>query len=84
MPIEQARAPTLEIARVLFVNIVTYSKLPMDSRGEYLQTLQNRVSAMPEFERTKSDDRLLRLPTDDGMALVSLPIPGPPSAVRWN
>jgi eukaryotic-like serine/threonine-protein kinase len=61
---------TLEIAHVLFTDIVGYSKLPMDQQEQLLTELQNAVRATAEFVRAEAADELIRLPTGDGMALV--------------
>src|SRR3984893_13838833 len=61
---------TLEIAHVLFTDIVGYSKLPMDEQERLLMRLQEAVRQTSEFARAEADDELIRLPTGDGMALV--------------
>jgi tetratricopeptide (TPR) repeat protein/class 3 adenylate cyclase len=61
---------TLEIAHVLFTDIVGYSKLPMEEQEQLLMKLQETVRQTPEFARAQADDQLIRLPTGDGMALV--------------
>src|SRR3984957_10579941 len=61
---------TLEIAHVLFTDIVGYSKLPMDKQGQLLMILQNAVRETPEFMRAEASAELICLPTGDGMALV--------------
>ncbi len=60
----------LEIAHVLFTDIVGYSKLPMDQQTATLQKLNQLVRATREFRRAEASDQLIRLPTGDGMALV--------------
>ena len=60
----------LEIAHVLFTDIVGYSKLPMDQQTATLQRLNQIVRATGEFRRAEAGDQLIRLPTGDGMALV--------------
>ena len=62
--------PGLEMAHVLFMDIVSYSTLPMDHQQRVLHELQEAVRSTPEFVRAQSKDHLLRLPTGDGMALV--------------
>jgi tetratricopeptide (TPR) repeat protein/class 3 adenylate cyclase len=62
--------PGLEMAHVLFMDIVAYSTLPMDHQRRVLHELQEAVRSTPEFVRAQSEDHLLRLPTGDGMALV--------------
>jgi serine/threonine protein kinase len=70
LSVEQSQAPPLEIAHVLFMDIVAYSTLPMDQQRHSLRELQNTVSKTSEFIRAKSTDQLISLPTGDGMALV--------------
>ncbi|MBA3320401.1 MAG: AAA-like domain-containing protein [Pyrinomonadaceae bacterium] len=60
----------LEIAHVLFTDIVGYSKLPMDQQTSRLQELNRIVRETEEFRRAEAADQLIRLPTGDGMALV--------------
>ncbi|MFI5107672.1 MAG: protein kinase [Terriglobales bacterium] len=61
---------TLEIAHVLFMDIVGYSRLPMDQQEKALQRLQELVRGTGEFGSAQSADELIVLPTGDGMALV--------------
>jgi len=71
MDIRESRpAPPLEMAHVLFMDIVAYSTLPMDYQHRMLHELQEAVRETREFIRAQSEDQLLRLPTGDGMALV--------------
>lgn len=60
------------MAHVLFMDIVGYSKLPMAGQRLALQQLQDLVRGTREFGRAESAERLLSLPTGDGMALVFL------------
>jgi tetratricopeptide (TPR) repeat protein len=60
----------LEMAHVLFMDIVGYSKLPMDHQEVVLRTLQTVVSATPEFLQGQVSKEMIKLPTGDGMALV--------------
>jgi eukaryotic-like serine/threonine-protein kinase len=62
--------PCLEMAHVLFVDIVAYSTLPMDRQQRLLADLQELVRGTAEFVRAEAEDQLIRLPTGDGMALV--------------
>jgi eukaryotic-like serine/threonine-protein kinase len=61
---------TLEIAHVLFMDIVAYSQLPMDEQTRLIEKLQQIVRSTAEFSRALKRRQLLRLPTGDGMALV--------------
>ena len=72
-------AHKLEIAHVLFMDMVAYSSLPMDQQREFIWHLQEIVRALPEYRQALSTDELISLPTGDGMALAffgdpSLPI----------
>ena len=67
---DQSVVPTLEFAHVLFIDIVEFSKLPMDDQQKTMRQLQRAVRATPEFIRAQAADELTRLPTGDGMALV--------------
>ena len=60
----------LEMAHVLFMDIVSFSTLPMDQQESILCELQAEVSNTPEFAHAQAGDQLIRLPTGDGMALV--------------
>ena len=62
----------LEMAHVLFTDIVAYSRLPMDQQHQALRHLQEAIRETKEFARAQSGDQLIRLPTGDGMALVFL------------
>jgi class 3 adenylate cyclase len=61
---------TLEMAHVLFTDIVAYSQLPMDTQEQTLRQLQDIVRGTTEFSRAQGVGQLIILPTGDGMALV--------------
>jgi class 3 adenylate cyclase len=61
---------SLEIAHVLFMDIVSYSTMPMDEQRRMLSNLQELVRNNSEFAHAQAEDQLIRLPTGDGMALV--------------
>jgi eukaryotic-like serine/threonine-protein kinase len=67
---ETRQTSKLEMAHVLFMDIVGYSKLPMDHQEAVLHTLQGLVSATPQFLQAQASQEIIRLPTGDGMALV--------------
>jgi TolB-like protein/Flp pilus assembly protein TadD len=60
----------LEIAHVLFMDIVGYSKLLTDQQRELLNELNKIVRETPQFKQAEAAGKLIRLPTGDGMALV--------------
>src|SRR5262245_10314608 len=63
-------ASPVEVAHVLFLDIVGYSKLSMELQRKLLKQLQETVRATPDFCRARSANKLISLPTGDGMALV--------------
>jgi class 3 adenylate cyclase len=69
-PSDSPSIRTLEMAHILFTDIVAYSRLPMDRQEQALLRLQEAVRATQEFKRAQISDQLIRLPTGDGMALV--------------
>jgi len=68
-PVGESHAQ-LEIAHVLFMDIVAYSRLPMEQQTRLSVELQSLVRDSVEFQRAEQHDQLLRLPTGDGMALI--------------
>ncbi len=70
MGLDQGQTPILEIAHVLFMDIVGYSKLPMDQQRHLVRELQKTVRGTSEFVRAQATGKLISLPTGDGMALV--------------
>src|SRR5437762_1538967 len=62
----------LEIAHVLFMDIVGYSKLLINEQAELLQELNRIVRNTSQFRNAEAVGELIRLPTGDGMALVFL------------
>jgi eukaryotic-like serine/threonine-protein kinase len=70
LEVSPAQAPPLEIAHVLFLDIVAYSRLLMDQQQRVIRDLQEAVRATQECQRALGLDQLILLPTGDGMALV--------------
>jgi TolB-like protein/class 3 adenylate cyclase/Tfp pilus assembly protein PilF len=68
----------LEIAHVLFIDIVGYSKLLIDEQRDYLHTLNEVVRETESFCAADAAGKLTRLPTGDGMALVFATTPDAP------
>lgn len=68
-----------EMAHVLFLDIVAYSRLPMEQQAGVLHRLQELVRQTPEFPRAQKTHRLITLPTGDGMALVFFNDPEAPA-----
>ena len=67
-----------EIAHVLFLDIVGYSKLLIDQQHGQIDTLNRIVRATQEFQTADAAGRLIKIPTGDGMALVFYSSPEDP------
>jgi TolB-like protein/Flp pilus assembly protein TadD len=67
---EQKAKQRLEIAHVLFMDIVGYSKLLTDEQSEALQELNQIVRNTEAARAAEAAGQLTILPTGDGMALV--------------
>src|SRR5437773_5039107 len=70
MPEEEKTKLRLEIAHVLLIDIVGYSKLLINEQSEQLRTLKEMVRGTEQFRLAEAEGKLLRLPTGDGGALV--------------
>jgi TolB-like protein/Tfp pilus assembly protein PilF len=60
----------LEIAHVLFIDIVGYSKLSISEQRAAVDELNEVVRASEQFQKAEASGRLIKIPTGDGMALV--------------
>jgi class 3 adenylate cyclase len=67
---DEKTKPRLEIAHVLFVDIVGYSQLLTDEQSEALQELNQIVHNTEAVREAEAAGHLIILPTGDGMALV--------------
>ena len=68
----------LEIAHVLFIDIVGYSKLSINEQREAVDELTQIVRATEQFQKAEASDRLIKIATGDGMALVFYASPEAP------
>jgi TolB-like protein/class 3 adenylate cyclase/Tfp pilus assembly protein PilF len=68
----------LEIAYVLFIDIVGYSKLLIDRQRRLLELLNQVVRGTEQFRKADANHRLITIPTGDGMALVFYNTPEAP------
>jgi DNA-binding NarL/FixJ family response regulator/class 3 adenylate cyclase len=64
------QGPVLEIAHVLFIDIVAYSALLSEQQWQAIHTLQDAIGATSDYARYRQNDQLIVLPTGDGAALV--------------
>jgi TolB-like protein/class 3 adenylate cyclase/Tfp pilus assembly protein PilF len=69
----------LEIAHVLFIDIVGYSKLSINDQHAAVEELNQVVRASEQFQRAETANRLLKISTGDGMALVFYTSPEAPA-----
>src|SRR5712691_10696197 len=69
----------LEIAHVLFIDIVGYSKLSVNEQHAVVEELNQIVRASEQFQEAEAASRLLKIPTGDGMALVFYTSPEAPA-----
>lgn len=74
----------LEIAHILFIDVVDYSKLSVNEQSELLQKLNEIVLATQQVRAADAVDQLIRLPTGDGMALVFRNFRKRRRNVRWK
>src|SRR6266513_2484287 len=78
MPAEIKKEIELEIAYVLFVDIVGYSKLVTHEQRRLLELLNQIVQEAENFRAAEANGRLITVPTGDGMALVFYNTPEAP------
>jgi len=79
MPPEVKKEIQLEIAHVLFIDIVGYSKLSINEQHAAVEELNQVVRASEQFQRAEAAGRLLKIATGDGMALVFYTSPEAPA-----
>src|SRR5437879_5349207 len=79
MPIQIKNEIQLEIAHVLFIDIVGYSKLSISDQHARVEELNRIVRASQEFQRAEAASRLTSIPTGDGMALAFYTSPEAPA-----
>ncbi len=69
----------LEIANILLIDVVGYSKLLVNEQIELLQELKQIVRSSESFRAAEARGELIRVPTGDGMALVFFHSPEEPA-----
>jgi hypothetical protein len=70
MPAEVKKEITLEIAHVLFIDIVGYSKLSINDQNAAVDELTQIVRAAEQFQSAEASQRLIKISTGDGVVLV--------------
>jgi len=78
MPPEVKKEIALEIAHVLFIDIVGYSKLSINDQRAAIDELTQVVRASEQFQNAEAAARLIKIPSGDGMALVFYKSPEEP------
>src|SRR6266540_24418 len=79
MAAEVKKEIELEIAHVLFLDIVGYSKLSVNEQHAQVEELNEIVRLSEQFRKAEAASRLLKIPTGDGMALVFYKSPEEPA-----
>ena len=77
-PAEPTPDLQLEIAHLLLIDVVGYSKLLVNEQIELLQELKQVVRSTQSFRAAEASGELIRVPTGDGMALVFFHSPEQP------
>src|SRR6058998_4012397 len=78
MSAETKKEIQLEIAHVLFIDIVGYSKLSINEQHAAVDELTQIVRATEQFQKAEAAERLIKIATGDGMALVFYTSPEAP------
>jgi len=79
MSAEVKKEIQLEIAHVLFIDIVGYSKLSINEQRAVVDELTQVVRNSDQYRKAEAADRLIKIPTGDGMALVFYTSPEAPA-----
>src|SRR6476619_2663142 len=69
----------LEIAHILFIDTVGYSKLSINEQRAVVDELTTIVRSSDQYQRAEAAGRLIKIPTGDGMALVFYTSPEAPA-----
>ncbi|MEY2558101.1 MAG: hypothetical protein QOE34_1526 [Verrucomicrobiota bacterium] len=78
MPTELTSDFKIEIAHVLFVDVVGYSRLLINEQRETLNKLNGIIRQTAQFQSAEAAGKLMRLPSGDGMALAFFNSPEAP------
>lgn len=83
MPVSQHRAfggtTRLEVAHVLFMDLVGYSRLTVEDQGRGIATLQESVRETSAYVEARAKSRVLAHPAGDCMALAFFGHPSRPA-----
>src|SRR5436190_3187251 len=84
MPAEVKKEIQLEIAHVLFLDIVGYSKLSVNEQHARVDEFNGIVRLSEQFQKAEAANRILKIPTGDGMALVFYKSPEEPAQCAFE
>src|SRR5436305_2897871 len=70
MPAEVKKEIQLEVAHVLFIDTVGYSRLSINEQRAVVDELTTIVRDSDQYQKAEAAGRLIKIPTGDGMALV--------------
>src|SRR3984893_12376799 len=79
MSTEVKKEIQLEIAHVLFIDIVGYSKLSINDQRAAVDDLTKVVRSSEQYQKAETAGRLIQIPTGDVMALVFYTSPEAPA-----
>jgi len=79
MSAEVKKEIQLEIAHVLFIDIVGYSKLSINQQRAVVDEMAEVVRSSEQYQKAETAGRLIKIPTGDGMALVFYTSPEAPA-----
>src|SRR5881398_455228 len=79
MPAEVKKEIQLEIAHVLFIDVVGYSKFSINEQGVVVDELTKVVRSSDQYQKAEAAGRLIKIATGDGMALVFYTSPEAPA-----
>src|SRR5213595_216569 len=84
MSAEVKKEIELEIAHVLFLDIVGYSKFSVNEQHARVDELNGIVRLSEQFQKAEAANRILKIPTGDGMALVFYRSPEEPAQCAFE
>src|SRR3954451_21537504 len=84
MPEEVKKEIELEIAHVLFLDIVGYSRLSVNEQHGRVDELNGIVRLSEQYQKAEAANRILKIPTGDGMALVFYKSPEEPAQCAFE
>jgi len=70
VPAEVKEQIRLEVAHVLFIDVVGYSTLSINEQRAVVDELTTIVRGSDQYQKAEAAGRLIKIPTGDGMALV--------------